>query len=85
MTVQKQSVKPPIKTPVNISTYTTLYVILPCPTSSRLMCVTNIQPDQPIIRDVGMQIDMFLTASSLIEPSTPVSATTFSFTNEEEI
>ena len=52
-------------------------------TRSQPLCV-NIQPDPPVTEDVGMQADMFLAASSPKQPSTPVSATTFSFTDEDE-
>ena len=47
--------------------------------------VVNIRPCPPVTKEVGVQADMFLAASSPKQPSTPIAATTFSFTDNDEM
>ena len=56
----------------------------PCLTISQSVRV-NIHPDPPVTRDVDVQVNIFLATSSPKQPSTPVTATTFSFTDEDEM
>ena len=46
--------------------------------------VLNIRPCTPITKEVGVQTDMFPAAPSPKQPSTPIVATTFSFTDHDE-
>ena len=48
--------------------------------------LVNIYPAPPVIMDIGIQVDMFLAASSpkQLSATTPVAATAFSFTDEDE-
>ena len=46
--------------------------------------IVSIPPDPPVTRKVGVQADMFSAALSPKQPSTPVAATTFSFTDDDE-
>ena len=47
--------------------------------------IVNIQPCPPIMKEAGVQADMFLAVSSPKQPSTPITATTFSFTDDDEM
>ena len=46
--------------------------------------IVSIQPDPPVINEVGIQADMFLAASLPKQPSTLIAETTFSFTDDDE-
>ena len=46
--------------------------------------VINIRPRPPIMKEVGVQADMFLVASSPKQPLTLIAATIFSFTDDDE-
>ena len=46
--------------------------------------VVSIQPCPPITKEVGVQADMLLAASSPKQPSIPIAATIFSFTDDYE-
>ena len=56
----------------------------PCLTISKPV-VVNIWPCLPIMKEIGVQADMFLATSSPEQPSTPIAATTFSFTDDDEM
>ena len=46
--------------------------------------VVNIQAHPSITKVVGIQADVLLAASSPKQPSTPIAATMFSFTDDDE-